>query len=167
MLNVGILGLATGLLKFDDQQRAPAVIYGLYLAGALCCGLALVAGRVQRAYYRQTKAHKAKLEALLGLDDLAIKTTPGMGGTARTIAKVTTFHTLILTVILALDIAGIGYAADHKPPAANPDPCPAGQVRSHWPPAPPGTRAQPGPPQLAAGCHHHGPPPFHRGRSTS
>jgi hypothetical protein len=113
VLNVGILGLATGLLKFNGEQQAPAVVYGLYLAGILCCVLALVAGRVQRTYYRQTKEHKAKLEELLGLGDLSIKTTSGMGGTAPVIAKVTTFHTAILSVVLMLDLLGFSYAMAH------------------------------------------------------
>lgn len=113
VLNLGILGLATGLFKVNGGDEAPVITYGLYFAGALCCVLALFAGQVQRAYYRQTKDHKARLESLLGLGALAIRTTPGMGGTVRRVAKVTTFHTVILSVVLALDLVGFAYAVSH------------------------------------------------------
>lgn len=110
VLNVAILGVATGLLRLDDRQLANGIGIGLYLAGAVCCLMALVAGRVQQSYYRQAKTHKARLEEALELGDLAIKTTPGMGGTARRIAKVTTFHTAIISLLLLLDLGGLTYS---------------------------------------------------------
>lgn len=110
VLNVAILGLATSLLRIEDQTLSAVVGTGLYFAGTVCCVLALFAGAVQRSYFRQTKAHKAKLEKLLKLDDLAIRTTPGMGGTARRLAKVTTFHTAIISILLILDVGGLAYS---------------------------------------------------------
>lgn len=110
VLNVAILGLATGLLRIEDRTLSAVVGTGLYFAGTVCCVLALFAGTVQRSYFRQTKAHKAKLEELLELGDLAIKTTPGMGGPARRIAKVTTFHNAIISILLVLDLGGLVYS---------------------------------------------------------
>lgn len=113
-LNLGIFGVATSLLKLNDPKLASLVGIGLYLAGGLCCVLSLIAGHVQREYFRQTKRHKAAIEARLELGDLAIRTTPGMAGdTARRLAKVTTFNTVILSIVLLLDAAGLGYSIGH------------------------------------------------------
>jgi hypothetical protein len=111
ILNLGILGLATGLLRLEDQERAFYLGSGLYLAGVACCFLALTAGKVQRGYYRQAKKHKGHLEKLLELEELAIRTTPGMGGTTQRLGRVTTFHNAMLTIILVLDLGGIAFSA--------------------------------------------------------
>lgn len=110
ILNLGILGLATGLLRLENQTLAGAVGTGLYFAGVVCCILALAAGHVQRTYYRQTKKHKAFLEGLLELDDLAVQTTPGMGNKTKRLAKVATFHNVILFILLVLDVVGLSYS---------------------------------------------------------
>lgn len=123
ILNLGILGLATGLLRLDDERLSAIVGTGLYFTGVICCILALVAGSVQRSYYRQTKTHKARIEALLGLGDLAIRTTPGMGSTARRLAKVTTFHNAILSILLLLDCTGLTYSIWQVHPLTPDWPC--------------------------------------------
>lgn len=110
VLNLGIVGLATGLLRVDDQNLAAGVGIGLYLVGAVCSVLTLFAVHVQQGYYRQARDHKARLEEKLGAADLAIRTTQGMGNTTRRLAKVTTFQNVILSMLLALDLAGLGYS---------------------------------------------------------
>lgn len=106
VLNLGILGLATGLFRGEVDGTAVVGI-GLYVAGIVCCVLSLIAGRVQRGYYRRTKEHKALLERRLALGDLAITTTTGMGSTAHQLAKVTTLHIVLLSLLLLLDAGGL------------------------------------------------------------
>jgi hypothetical protein len=111
VLNLGILGVATGLLKVADERISASISIGLYIAGVVCCVLSLAAGRVQQGYYLATRNHKRRLEELLDLGDLAIRTTPGMGSTTRRLGKVTTFHTLIISILLCLDLLGLVYSS--------------------------------------------------------
>ncbi len=107
-LNVAILGIATGLFRIQANKTLTASIgLGLYATGIVCCVLSLAANQVQRNYYRQAKRHKAMIEERLGLGDLAIRTTPGMGSQVKRVGKVTTFNTAILTILLGLDVTGL------------------------------------------------------------
>jgi hypothetical protein len=70
--------------------------------------LALFASTTQKSYYQNTRDRKRDLEKLLGLGDLAIAPTPGMGGVRGRIARVTTFQNFMLAALLAADLAGLG-----------------------------------------------------------
>ena len=111
VLNLGILGLATGLLKVTGDNVSPGIGIGLYAAGVVCCVLSLVAGWVQRGYYRTARDHKQRIEQLLDLGDLGVRTTPGMGSATRRIGKVTTFQNLIISILLCLDLLGLAYSS--------------------------------------------------------
>ena len=104
-LNVGILGVATGILELADAGVG-ILVAGLYSAGAVCCGLSLAAGRVQQGYYRTARDHKAVIEEELELTKLRLSTTPGMGSTMRRLGKVTTFNNVLLGILGVLDVAG-------------------------------------------------------------
>lgn len=105
VLNVGILGVATGILQLG-QRNVAFLAAGLYFAGLVCCLLSLSACHVQHGYYRRARDHKADIESLLHLADLRLQTTPGMGSTIRRLGKVKTFNNSVLSIIAALDTAG-------------------------------------------------------------
>ena len=106
VLNIGILGVATGILQLDNKNIA-VLATGLYFAGVVCCLLSFFAARVQHGYYRRTYEHKGVVEAGLGLGPYELRTTPGMGSTVRRLGRVTTFNNALLAIIVLLDIGGI------------------------------------------------------------
>jgi len=110
VLNIGILGLATGLLRLENERMGAIVGFGLYLSGIAATVFALIANSVQRNYYREIKRHKKRLEDLLELETLAIRTTPGMGSRIKRLARVDTFNRLMLAMVLALDLTGLLYS---------------------------------------------------------
>jgi hypothetical protein len=97
-LNVGIIGIATGIVQFA-KGRVGNLTAGLYLAGAVCCALSIIASRTQQSYYRATRDHKAAIEKELALGDLAIRTTVGMGSLEKRLGKVTTMLSVVLSVL--------------------------------------------------------------------
>lgn len=106
VLNVGIIGIATGILKLSDNE-GDWLIGGMYLAGLLCCIFSMLASQVQTGYYRTARDHKRKLEDRLGLDDLSLSTTPGMGSTLRRLGKVTTFNVVLLSALALVNVMGV------------------------------------------------------------
>ena len=104
-LNVGILGIATGILELSEGE-AGFLTAGLYLAGVVCALLSLAALRVQHGYYRTARDHKAHIEEQLGLGDLRIGTTPGMGSAIARLGKVTTFNGTLLGILATMDCVG-------------------------------------------------------------
>jgi hypothetical protein len=105
VLNVAIFAAATGILQLA-KSTVGALVAGVYLAGAICCGLALVATRVQQGYYQAARDHKADIESKLELGPLSLATTPGMGSPFRRLGKVTTFISVMLSLLAAIDLAG-------------------------------------------------------------
>jgi hypothetical protein len=107
VLNVGIIGVATSLLKFGEAgQPGNRLVALIYIAGLLCCLLSLAASVVQRGYYQAARNHKKDIEAELGLGDLSIITTPGMGSVISRIGRVTTFNYVLLSALSIIDLAG-------------------------------------------------------------
>jgi hypothetical protein len=80
----------------------------VFLVGAASAVFAMLASRTQKGYYANTRDRKRALEEKLGLGDLAIAPTPGMGGMRGRLARVTTFQAFILIAILLADLAGLG-----------------------------------------------------------
>jgi hypothetical protein len=105
-LNVGILGAATGILQIA-KGGIEYLTAGLYLAGIVCCLLALAGSRVQKKYYQSIRDHKARLERELDLKEYSIRTTPGMGGTVTKLGRVTPLLNVMLIILGALDVAGV------------------------------------------------------------
>lgn len=105
-LNIGILGIATGIAKLagGGSRLLPGA---LYFVGTLCCLLSLASTHVQQGYYREARDHKARLEAELRLGTLSLSTTPGMGSSVRRLGKVTTFNEVLLSVLAVIDLMGI------------------------------------------------------------
>jgi hypothetical protein len=105
-VNVGIIGIATGIVQFA-KGRVGNLTAGIYLAGAVCCALSIIASRTQQSYYRATREHKAVLEERLALADLAIRTTVGMGSLEKRFGSVTTMISVVLSVLLLVNLAGV------------------------------------------------------------
>ena len=105
-LNVGIIGIATGIVQFA-KGRVGNLTGGIYLAGAVCCALSIFASRTQQSYYRAARDHKASIEEQLVLGDLAIRTTTGMGSLEKRLGKVTTMLSVVLSVLMLVNLAGV------------------------------------------------------------
>jgi len=108
VLNVGALGIATGILAEADTAAATLLAGGLYAVGATCCLLALAANASQKRYYQATRNHMKELAEDLGLGRYELRTTPGMGSTLRRFGKVTTFINVILVLIAVGAASGFG-----------------------------------------------------------
>jgi hypothetical protein len=105
VLNVGILGVATGILQLA-RSGVGILVGAIYIAGIACAVLSLAASRVQLGYYRAARTHKADIEQQLELGPLSISTTPGMGSTLRRFGKVTMFNNFTLCVLALADAIG-------------------------------------------------------------
>jgi hypothetical protein len=105
-LNIAILGVAVGIQELTDGGLVFLATI-LYLVGFVCCILSFAAAHVQHGYYRRSRDHKDALETRLNLDDLAIKTTPGMGSKIRRLGRVTTFNNVVLGILAIANVGGM------------------------------------------------------------
>jgi hypothetical protein len=106
VLNLGVVVLAAGVLQVGDRDL-DGLAAGLFLAGLVSCVLSALAHQVAHGYFRATRDHKAAVEERLGLADLALTTTPGMGGAARRWGSVTTLVRSMLLVLAIVDLGGL------------------------------------------------------------
>lgn len=107
VLNVGILGVGTGLLGVDSSHTATftGMIFSI---GALLAMFSIRVIRIQHSYYRDTRATKIRLEDELEIADLAPRPTRGMKGADKThwfSFNVTDLTVLILVLLMLVDIA--------------------------------------------------------------
>lgn len=107
--NVGLLGVATGLLQLVSPPLT-WVAAGLYAAGGLCCVLSLIASRVQQQYYRNTRDRMKEIERLVGIQEFGITTTQSMGGPLGRFGRVTTIIRMVLIILCVLDVLGAAIA---------------------------------------------------------
>jgi hypothetical protein len=104
VLNIGVLVAALSLFSAD---RAPRWLVALlFLIGALLALLSILANETQHGYYTAARDRKAELEGTLGLGDVALATTPGMGSAVKRLGKVGTFLKTMLIAIAVIDLAG-------------------------------------------------------------
>ena len=109
VLNVAVLVAAIGLLA--TSARVPREILGvLFTIAALLAGLSIVANVVQHRYYRSTRDEVKRLRGELGLPESTVATTPGLGSTARRLARVRTFQVIMLSALLLADVGGAVYS---------------------------------------------------------
>ena len=118
VLNVAILAAGVGLLSSDVPAAVPIVVF---VVGVVSAIVAWLASTTQHNYYKNVRDLKTRIEQRIGLGDLAIATTTGMGGTRWRLARITTFQKLILLALVTADIAGLAtaitQAADPGAPA--------------------------------------------------
>jgi hypothetical protein len=97
---------AAGALLAASAPVPDLIIVLLFAGGGLIAILAIFATRTGHAYYQRTRDLKTLIEERLGLGDLAIKSTMGMGSRAAKLGKVTSFQTTMLVVLAAASVAG-------------------------------------------------------------
>jgi hypothetical protein len=122
-INIAIPGAAIGLLRIAKGGTF-FLVAAIFLCGALACAVAVIASATQRGYYRAIRDHKGRIETWMGLGELAIVTTVGMGSGGRRLIRVTTLYTLLLLLLGLLDLGGGGYAIFRT-----------GDIHLHWPSA--------------------------------
>lgn len=110
VLNVGVLIAAATMFSSEDVPRALVAV--LFLIGALLALLSSLANEAQHSYYRAARALKSKLEKQLGLEDLALATTPGMGSSFKRLGRVRTFLKIMLVAIAIVDLGGAAFAIE-------------------------------------------------------
>lgn len=110
-LNAALAGGAIALLRLTTDRAAYALVGGLFLAGVVTCGLALVGASRQHGYYREARDHKGRLEAAMELGDFALRTTRGMGATSKWgFLTLTRGYYVLYAVLGIIDLGGAGYA---------------------------------------------------------
>lgn len=122
VLNIGVMVAAATLLASESLPRAlVALVFGL---GALLAGLSFLANDTQHGYYKSARELKKKLETQLQLEEVALKTTPGMGSRIKRLGRVGTFLKTMLVAIALVDLvgAGIGVNAAFDSSPESPDP---------------------------------------------
>jgi hypothetical protein len=107
-------------LRVGSSGVSAGIVFGLFCAGALIAGLALVALDTQHSYYRAARSLTTRLERALELGAFSLQTTPGMGSLQRRLGRVTTFQKLMMWALLTAHALGATVIAVHaitRPPA--------------------------------------------------
>ena len=112
--NTAIIGVGTGLLKISGKS-ADALLIGLFAVGFVSALLSIGATIVQHNYYRMTRDAVSRIGQELEVGDRGVATTPGArGGRGTWILKISRIQNILyilLTLIAAVNIAGIIYTA--------------------------------------------------------
>ncbi len=112
-LNVGIVGLATGLLRIGVEGRGQWLVAGLFGFGVIAGILSLAAHTRQHGYYRRSRDSFRVIEDELDLpEEHRLGTTPGMRRERglRRLMTVTNAINVLLGLLAALNAAGAAYA---------------------------------------------------------
>jgi hypothetical protein len=115
VLNVGIITIATGLIK--TSLLVSGFLFGVGAVAATMCGFGAYG---QHQYYRAARAGKTQIEGALQLGGLAIHSTPGMrkeAGVAKPASRwhrireeagtVTNITYAVLALLAVADVAGL------------------------------------------------------------
>lgn len=116
VLTAAVIGAAGALLTASAAVPSIVIVL-LFVAGSVIALLAILANRTAKSYYETTRDLKGRLEDRLGLDELAIRTTEGMGGRFSRLGRVTTFQTVMLATLLAASATGAVLAAVRHDPS--------------------------------------------------
>jgi hypothetical protein len=117
-LNVAILVVGIGLLSASGVPAGvPIVVFAVGVATAI---FAILASYTQHGYYKNARDLKERLEADLGLGDLAVRTTTGMGGSRKRLASLNTFQRIMLGLLILADATGAVAAIEHATRAETP-----------------------------------------------
>lgn len=98
VLNIGIIGIATGIVQLGRGEIS-ILVAGIYLAGFLFCIFSIAALQAQRKYYISARDQKKHFEGELNLGERSI--TP-VQRTDKTINRLTTFKAFINIMFIAL-----------------------------------------------------------------
>jgi hypothetical protein len=110
ILNAALVAAGGSLLGVQGDRARPLAAV-LFWMGLLTVVLSLLASTTQHSYYRAARAVLKRFEERLGLDDLAIQTTPAMGSKHYRIGTVRNFQRSMLVMLGLIDFAGLAYSA--------------------------------------------------------
>lgn len=110
VLTAAILAASLGL--FASNVSVPRLVLAVpFMIGLVVTLLAYAANLTQKGYYYAIRDKKRLLELRLGLGELAIQTTRGMGNRRmRRLGRVTTFQAAVLLALAAANLGGIATA---------------------------------------------------------
>lgn len=118
--NAAILTVGTGLLKLDSPQ-GDLFTAGVFAVGTLTSVAAVFVTASQHGYYRTARNRAQRIEAMLGLGELALDTTGTMRGVRRPwIGKVTNVLYVLFCFLALLNLAGTVYAFARGEPTTPP-----------------------------------------------
>lgn len=98
VLNIGIIGIATGIVQIGRGEIS-ILVAGMYLAGFLFCIFSVAALQAQRKYYISARDQKKRFEDELNLNEQSI--TP-VERADKTINRLMTFKAFINIMFIAL-----------------------------------------------------------------
>jgi hypothetical protein len=105
-LNSAMLAAGVGLLRLSPDDATPLAGV-VFFAGLLLAALGRLVIETQHDYYRAAREGLERIEALLGLGELGIRTTPAMGSVYRRRITVTKALLAVFAVIFVLDAIGV------------------------------------------------------------
>lgn len=108
-LNSAMLAAGVGLLRLSPDDALPLAGV-VFFAGLVLTALGRLVVETQHDYYRAAREGLERVEGLLGLGDLAIQTTPGMGSAYRRRITVTRALLAVFAVLFVLDAIGVAYS---------------------------------------------------------
>jgi hypothetical protein len=110
VLSAALLAAALGL--FASNIPLPRLVVALpFGLGLFVITMAVAANSTQKDYYHAIREKKRLIEMQLGMGDLAIQTTRGMGNRRiHRIGRVTTFQVAVLLILAVANTAGIAVA---------------------------------------------------------
>jgi hypothetical protein len=103
VLNLTVIGIATGIVQFAGGEISPLVA-GLYFAGFAFCVFSILALRVQRKFYISAREQKKRFEDELGLGERSI--TP-IQRPEKKILKLATFKFFVNVMFVALALVNL------------------------------------------------------------
>ncbi len=103
VLNIGIVGIATGIVQLG-QGYMSILVAGIYLAGFFFCLFSIYALQVQRKYYTSARKQKALFEDKLQLGEARITPVERTGGTIRRFTTFKAIVNIMLGVLAALNL---------------------------------------------------------------
>lgn len=108
-LNSAMLAAGVGLLRLSPDDGPP--LAGIvFAAGLVLAWLGRLVVETQHDYYRAARERLQRVEGMLELEELSLRTTPGMGSVYRRRISVKAALLLVFTILLVLDSIGVGYS---------------------------------------------------------
>lgn len=82
----------------------------VFFAGLVLAALGHLVVQTQHDYYRAAREGLERIEGLLDLRELGVRTTPSMGSVYRRRMTVTNALLAVFAVLFGLDLIGVAYA---------------------------------------------------------
>lgn len=112
VLNIGIVGIATGIVQLG-QGEISILVAGIYLIGLLLCIFSILALRVQRKYYISARQQKKLFEEKLQLGEARITPVERTDSTIRRLTTFKAFVNIMLGILAALNLFCAAFVIAH------------------------------------------------------